>query len=161
MAPESSAAAPRLLIFDHDGVLVDSLPLWREFYNRLRRGVGLKDLSPAEERLVFPETLERGIALVIPPESLGAALSLVETMPWEELLAFLRPMPGVNRLLAFLRARGVLLAVDTNSGPELHAIHARLGWAESFDLVVTTREVRRAKPHPRGPANPGALGWRR
>ena len=142
----------RALIFDMDGLLVDSEPVAEAALGRFLRSHG-HDLRPG----TMERTLGRRLpeAMVVIAEDYGLALPLAElTRTYDELrLAALRgnlePMPGAAALLTFARSAGLRLALATSS----LRTHADLSLAETrlaglFDAEATGEEVERGKPEP-------------
>ncbi len=150
---DDGARAPiRALIFDMDGLLVDSEPVAEAALGRFLRSHG-HDLRPG----TMERTLGRRLpeAMVVIAEDYGLALPLDElTRTYDELrLAALRgnlePMPGAAALLTFARSAGLRLALATSS----LRTHADLSLAETrlaglFDAEATGEEVERGKPEP-------------
>ena len=151
-ASDVDAAPVRALIFDMDGLLIDSEPIAEAALAQFLRGHGHE---------LRPETLTRTLgrrlpdAMVVIAESYGLKLPLAElTRTYDELrLAALRghlqPMPGAAALLTFARAAGLRLALATSS----LRTHADLSLAETrlaglFDAEATGDEVERGKPQP-------------
>ena len=144
--------ARRLVIFDHDGLMVNTedvvyaalVELFGEYGCAFPWEYYITSLGmPVAEALAMylrdlPLTLTLEELAVVRDERVGA---LIETD--------LRPMPGLVPLLAALRARGDLLAVAT-SGTRAHisASLARFGLTHYFDAVVCIDDVARGKPHP-------------
>jgi HAD superfamily hydrolase (TIGR01509 family) len=142
------------VIFDMDGVLVDSEPLYdlatTEFLRR--RGVA------ADPR--FYDTL-RGLGLLEVWAALADRYRLsqsVEDLAVEatrDLDRFfgdrgrLEPMPGARELVMELAMAGSALAVASSSpGRRVADLLGRLGLARWFAVVVSGDEVRRGKPDP-------------
>ncbi len=142
----------RAVLFDCDGVLADSEGLvnaivaeeltargWRMDAERAREeflGLALPDMRPRIARRTGP----------LPP-GWGAALSARIS---RELEARLDPIPGAPEAVARLSARGVPLAVCSNSGrAELHMKLRVLGLAGHFaGRVFSFEDVARPKPAP-------------
>ena len=151
--PTTSDAAPILaLIFDMDGLLVDSEPLAAAALARFLRQHGHEPRPGMVE-----QTLGRRLpeAMAIIAEAYELSLPIPElTRTYDELrLAALRgnlrPMPGAAALLTFARAAGLQLALATSS----LRTHADLSLAETklaglFDAEATGDEVVRGKPEP-------------
>jgi len=141
---------PAAVIFDCDGVLIDSWEATCYFYNRIRSSVGLGPMSSEEEAFVFTSTIPQGIRHIIPEalrESARAAWTAVEPA---ELVARIQPQPGILPLLARLKEKGILIGVHTNGGSEAYPILDGLKLRPYFDAVVTADEVTRPKPSPEG-----------
>lgn len=148
----TSTPARRLVIFDHDGLMVNTedvvyaalVQLFGEYGNAFPWEYYVTSLGmPVAEALAM---YLRDLRLQMTIEELTAlrterVRALIETD--------LRPMPGLVPLLDALRARGDLLAVAT-SGTRTHIDTnlARFGLTGYFDAVVCIDDVARGKPHP-------------
>jgi HAD superfamily hydrolase (TIGR01509 family) len=140
---------PRPVIFDLDGVLVDSEPL----YERAFRAY-LDSCGQSEDAALFSVTLGRrrmdflgelAAHLGHDEGDLARGLDAAEA-GFERLV---EPMPGGADAVVALRADGRPLALATSSGAEFAAkILLRLGIREHFDAVITGEEVERGKPDP-------------
>lgn len=139
------------VIFDLDGVLVDA--------ERVHRVASRKLVAPAvltdEEYAAFIGTsieafavwLRERYALAESPEAIAARY---DTLVSAELAAQRLPaFDGAHELIARLRARGLPLAVASQSLPRwVELTLASAGLAGAFDLVVAADAVARAKPAP-------------
>jgi HAD superfamily hydrolase (TIGR01509 family) len=142
------------VVFDMDGVLVDSEPLYdlatTEFLRR--RGV---EADPAHfdtlRGLALPEVwraLADRYRLAEAPEKLAEASSRDLDRFFAE-RGRLEPIAGVRELVAALKQAGSALAVASSSPCRRVAdLLGRLGLARSFAVVVSGDEVRRGKPDP-------------
>lgn len=138
----------RAVLFDFDGTLTPSLPLWVEGYRiALTGGFGL-ELSDDEiiERCFFRDWVDvagdLGIASV-DELRLRVQLGVHEAFLEAQLFPLARP------LLEHCRSHGLQTALVTSSpraivGP----VAARLGLHELFDFVVSGDDVQNYKPHP-------------
>lgn len=147
-----SGALVRAVIFDLDGLLVDSEPVqiaaWEDFLAEYGHS-----LDPALLGQMFGLRLLDSARLV--RDRLGLPLTVEEVMERRDALFFaalpgrLHPMPGARELVAALRARGVPLALAT-SGHRRYAdvALAELGIEGAFDVEVTGEEVAAGKPAP-------------
>jgi len=124
--------ALKLVIFDLDGTLLAS-PL---DFNAIRAEIGLPEGRPILEALedLSPSERARAETIINRHETEAARAS--------------RLMPGAADLLAWLRTRGLKVALLTrNSRSSVEAAARRHGLA--FDAAVT-REDHEPKPSPRG-----------
>ncbi len=153
MSPASQARRTiKALIFDMDGLLIDSEPIAERALEQFLRLHG-QELRPG----LMESTLGRRLpeAMVVIAETYGLTVPLDEmTRTYDQLrLAALRgnlePMPGAASLVAFGREAGLRLALATSS----RRSHADLSLAETalaglFDAEATGDEVEHGKPAP-------------
>ncbi len=140
------------VVFDLDGLMVDSEPLaeqaWRRVLSRYGHELDAETISSMVGR-----RLTDSARLV--KERYGLATSVEEvasekSQEFTGLLAGnLRPMPGLSELLAAIDRRGLIRAVATSSGTRYAQIALReIGAADGFAAVVTGDDVPRGKPAP-------------
>ncbi len=149
----AGATAPiRGLIFDMDGLLVDSEPLVELALVRFLEAHG-HPLRPETMGSLLGRRMPDAVAVLA--ESYGLNAPLPELLAtWDELRLAglrgnLRPMPGAAALIAFGREAGLKLGLATSSLRR----HADLSLAETalaglFDAEATGEEVERGKPEP-------------
>lgn len=154
--PEAASAHPRrrllAVVFDMDGVLLDSEPLHHLVVNELLAEHGVH-VSDAQYRAYLGTTVEDTWADLIQRFSLPGTVADYRGRYDAAILEAYRrhavPAPGAVELVQGLRARGVKLAVASSSRTAwVETALARLGLAAAFDAVVTGDMVRRGKPDP-------------
>lgn len=140
-------------IFDMDGVLIDSEPLWRRAEREVFAAVGL-ELSEAEcERTmglrsdeVIRYWFERAPWAGATPEQIDDRLTLRMI---ELINARGEPVPGALQAIATARGVGLRLALATSSRPELiGAVLERLRLAGAFEVTRSAVDEAQGKPHP-------------
>ena len=57
------------VIFDFDGVVVDSRSAWRIYFDRLRAELGLGPMSDADLEFMFIHTTREAVERLFPPTS--------------------------------------------------------------------------------------------
>jgi AHBA synthesis associated protein len=144
-APEDELAA---VVFDLDGVLIDSEALMRFAFEVSYRELGLPGAPPIEAYLEhmgesFPRIMDR----------LGLPDALWE--PYRDVCRrhpeLVQVFPETRPLLALARSLGLRLSILTGKDQERtrHTLD-RFGLAEYFDVVLASDQLRHPKPHPEG-----------
>lgn len=141
----------RAVVFDMDGLLLDSERAWEAAERRLMARHGM-DLTEADRLASLGRSVDDvigwyGARLGVRPERLAELRDELMALVREE-YADIEPMPGARELVDSLRGR-VPLAVASNTDRALvdHTL-AATGFAEAMDVVVTVDDVANAKPAP-------------
>ena len=138
------------VVFDCDGVLIDSRMANMAYYNRIREIGGLGPMSLEEEDYAHMHSVRETLARIFPREMHGRLGEFAETVDYErEILPMVRPEPGLHACLDTLRAHGLRLAIFTNRGRGMGAVLDSFKLRPYFDLVMTVADVK-AKPAPDG-----------
>jgi len=146
------AARFTAVIFDMDGVLVDSEPLGFEAMRRVMAGQGVHYTEADNNEFLGCTTLEECRTLRV-RHGLDADPQAL-TREYVDLLVELirqkpRPMPGVPAVLAEMGAAGYRMALASSADPVVIAENVRaLGLARFFEAIVSGTEVARGKPAP-------------
>ena len=140
------------VIFDMDGVLIDSEPLWRRAEQSVFRAHGVPlDAPMCHETLgLRPDEVVRTWYKRFP---WSADLASVERQLMDEVEALVvaegQAKPGVMDAIAFLRRRGLPVALASSSPYRLIvAACEKLGLGEVFSVIHSAEEERLGKPHP-------------
>jgi HAD superfamily hydrolase (TIGR01509 family) len=139
------------VIFDLDGVLLDSEHVWDEVREQLARERGGRWHEQAQREMMGMSSLEWSrymhdeIGLPDPPEEISAeVVRRLEALYREHLPA----MPGAREAVGRLAAHWPL-GVASSSNRELIVLALELlGVADRFQAVVSSEEVARGKPSP-------------
>jgi HAD superfamily hydrolase (TIGR01509 family) len=139
------------VIFDMDGVLVDSEPLQEEVlgeFLRLRRRSMTRDDYAATIGLSHQAFWATTIDLLGLDETIENCIRDHEALLLPR-LSGLSATPGARELVTGLAARGVPLAVASSSfRPVVDATLRAIGLIDEFGAVVSGEEVRNGKPDP-------------
>ena len=142
--------ADRGVIFDMDGVLVDSYRAHFESWRRLARAHGLS-ITQQQFAATFGRTSREIIETMwkVGEQETAAWDAEKEALYREIILADFPEMDGAGDLLAALAEAGFKLAVGSSGPPEnVEAVMKRLPNAEMIDATVNGMEVTHGKPHP-------------
>lgn len=143
--------APQAILFDMDGLLVDSEPVWGLAEQRLMLAWGAPwtdaDMHACRGTGI-PETARRMAARAGRPfDAERDPAALVDA--FLELVPTIADQPGAQELVAFAREAGLRLAVASSSPRRVvsRVLEARKLWS-SFEVIVTGDDVVRKKPDP-------------
>jgi pseudouridine-5'-monophosphatase len=141
------------VIFDLDGVLLDTEPLYTEATRRIVEPYGKVFDWSVKGEMMGRGSLESARYLIAALElPLSPEAYLAQRKPiLEELFAEAAELPGAQALVRALHAHGIPMALATSSERSLCALKiARHGWFSSFQAVVCGDDpsVARLKPAP-------------
>jgi len=140
-------------VFDMDGLLIDSEPLWRRAEQAAfaRVGIELTDemcretMGLRSDEVVALWHRRRPWSGVSPDEVLddleGRVAALIRSQG--------RALPGVRRTIDELQSAGMRMALATSSAPHLiRTVLSTLGLVDAFDTVCSAADEERGKPDP-------------
>ncbi len=141
------------VMFDMDGLLVDTEPAWYEVECAVMARLG-GPWTPADQEALLGGSMERTVAYLLARAERPAPAALV--VRWlvegmcDQLRAGIPVRPGAGELLSDLHTAGVPTTLVSSSYRTLvDAVLDELG-PHRFAASVAGDEVRRPKPHPEG-----------
>lgn len=144
--------APVAVVFDNDGLLLDTEPCWTAAQAALFRAHGQEFTLAAKHALVgtSPVTAAPILARLLGQPDAGQKLSAdMYTRALAEISAGAEPRPGALELVARLRAAEMPIAVASNA-PRAHLLAGlrRVGLRHAFEVILGVDDVPRPKPAP-------------
>jgi HAD superfamily hydrolase (TIGR01509 family) len=141
-----------LAIFDHDGVLVDSLEPHSQAWFELGRRTGL-NFTPELIHETFgwtnPSIFRRLLGDTISDQEIKRYSDLKEVCYRDIARGKIELMEGVRAVLDALTARGVKLAIGSSSVlPNLELTVSECGLAGRFAAIASLEDITRGKPDP-------------
>lgn len=143
---------PQAIIFDMDGLLVDSEPVWRHAETELLKAHGRAynwDIHQHYIGLRMKEFLSRMIADYQLPDSYDALRpELIQRMsrlvPAEAIVR-----PGVHELLVYIKEHNIPRAIASSSALAIiDAVVESKGWSDIFTVRCSGDDVEHGKPFP-------------
>lgn len=140
------------IIFDVDGVILDSMPNWEEIGDKYLKSLGKKG-KPGLRQILFPMSLEQAADYLIREYELPKTSLQVVAEVNEMIKKFyadeVELKPGVKAYLDCFRRAGVPLVIATSSGKEnVTAALNRLLILDDFQAILTCSEVGKGKDSP-------------
>jgi HAD superfamily hydrolase (TIGR01509 family) len=143
---------PPAVVFDNDGLLLDTEPCWTAAQEALFRSHGRVFDLAAKRALVGTSPRTAAPILEALLAALGAGRQLSDEMyalALTEISEGASPRPGATELVARLRSASVPLAVASNA-PRRHLLAGlrRVGLEDTFGVVLGVDDVANPKPAP-------------
>ncbi len=139
------------ILWDNDGVLVDTECLFFESTRRTLATIGIQlsseqflDLSMRQGRSAFDLAIERGWR----KEQLAKLKRERDLLYSEMLRNQTRVLPGVAETLKALHGRMRMAVVTSSQRQHFDAIHADIGLTRYFEFVLAREDYRNSKPSP-------------
>lgn len=140
------------VIFDCDGVIVDSRESNNAFYNRVLEYFNLPPMTPEQEKFCFMATAMQALLHIVPPHlhnQINYVTSNVVNYH-RDIMPMLRLQPGFVDFIDYLRDKQVRMAVHTNRRLEgIQTVLDIFGLPSYFDPVVAA-DTAAPKPSPEG-----------
>jgi len=139
------------VVFDLDGVLIDSEPVWEAVRRRVVEEAGGHWTPDAQERLMGMSTqewaryLSRDLGVGLPPEEVA---ELVVDRVAAAYAAEVPILPSATRVVRSLAAEWPLGLASSSPRRLIDIFLAVSGLGPLFDVAVSTEELPRGKPAP-------------
>ncbi|MFA5505956.1 MAG: hexitol phosphatase HxpB [Vulcanimicrobiota bacterium] len=136
------------VLFDMDGVLLDSEPFWRQAEIEVFGALG-KELTEEDCMETMGIRIDEVVAYRVPDADQAAVVEEILDRMVELVGEHGELLPGVRETLDGLSEWGVPLGLATSSNYRLlHATLKSLSLADTFQIVHSAEEEEYGKPHP-------------
>jgi sugar-phosphatase len=142
----------KAVIFDMDGLLVDSEPCWRRAEMECFARVGIP-LTEADCRETMGYRLSEVVELWYHrkpwtgPSLLEMERSIIDRVT-EYILTYAEPLPGVLSAIELCRSRGRIAVASSSPMVLIEAVVKRFGLEGVFDVLHSAQHEAYGKPHP-------------
>jgi len=139
----------KLVVFDCDGVMFDSLEANRHYYNHILATFGHPPMDQEELHYVHIHHVMDSVRHIFRnyPEDYPKADQYRQGLDYTPYLKHMRMEPDLPEFLDFLRPR-YHTAISTNRSTTMADVLRIFKLGNSFDKVVTALDVKNPKPHP-------------
>jgi len=138
----------KVVIFDCDGVMFDTVKANTAYYNSILRHFNRPDMTPEQFAYSHMHTADDAMAYLFDDEKMfEAAQTYRKSMSYLPFLKYMEIEPYLKPLLKRLRPK-YKTAVATNRTDTMKRVLIEHKLKDYFDLVVSALDVKHPKPHP-------------
>jgi mannitol-1-/sugar-/sorbitol-6-/2-deoxyglucose-6-phosphatase len=141
------------VIFDMDGLLIDSEPCWQEGGMETLRQFNVT-LTPIQYHyttgLRAPEWFDYWFGYFgIDKSTIPAAIAALHATVFEKIRTQAQPLPGVHQVLNLFRSKNFRIGLATSSPLALaNIVTDKLRIDDYFDTITSAEDLPYGKPHP-------------
>ncbi len=138
----------KAILFDLDGVLVDSLSAWHATFNNIRKKDGKEAIPTKLFRKNFGSPIERDIKLYF-PEKTVYELNRLKDIYFSKNIHLVNLFSHSIHALKKVKGMSIKTGLISNStGIIVKSIIKQFKLGRFFDVIITSQEVKRGKPAP-------------
>jgi phosphoglycolate phosphatase len=138
----------RVVAFDCDGVMFDTLLANKAYYNSLLRNFGMPDMRAEQIDYIMMHAVNQSVSYLFEEkERLEAVHAYRKEMGYLPFIKLMEMEPGLKPLIKKLKPR-FKTAVATNRSDTIGKVISEYGLDACFDVVVSSLDVKKPKPDP-------------
>lgn len=143
----------KAVIFDMDGLLIDSEPLWRQAHRKIYTKLGIEFTDEYHLAVLGLRTKEAVEYVYHQHPWKGPSQDEVEALIIDEVVRLVKregtPKPGVHQALAVCKKAGLPVAIASSSTTDIiDAVVDTLEIREHFEYIYSAQFEQYGKPHP-------------
>ena len=143
----------KVAIFDMDGLLIDSEPLWQRVHRQVFKKAGV-NITTRHDQMMLGHRTNEAVEIIYRDQPWeGMALQEVEAMITREIIVAIKKdgvlKPGVHEALSVCKNADLRVAIASSSPPEvIAAVVDTLEIREHFEHIYSAQFEELGKPHP-------------
>lgn len=138
----------KAILFDLDGVLVDSFPAWFCLFNDALEHFGFNRISKQIFQRHWGQSTEEDVRIFMPGKTVSEVRDYFLTN-FSNYLSSLKINPLAQKILSFIEQQNLKLACVTNSHRDIaQQILTRHHLDTFFQIIITADDVKKPKPAP-------------
>lgn len=138
------------IIFDCDGVLIDSLGANTWYYNTFREHFGLPPMDEELRDYTHSHNIWESISRLVPEDRFEEGWQYKLDFDYRRVLPHIIMESGLREVLNWMRCSGLRMGINTSRTDTLDLVLERFELTEYFYPAITSYKVSRPKPHPEG-----------
>jgi phosphoglycolate phosphatase len=139
---------PEVIIYDCDGVLVDSRKSNEAFFNFVLREFDIPPLTTEQLNVIYSWSARNAIDFLIPSKTLRQEVkAYMKAVDNSRFIPLMSVEPHIKDVIANLR-KEYKFAVATNRGKSVSIVLEIFGMEGLFDITISSMDVEEPKPHP-------------
>lgn len=136
------------VIFDLDGVLIDSYNAWRKLLNYALKNFGKKKISEKEFQKLWGQGMEKDIEILLPELTISQLQKFYEEN-FQKFSKYIRIFPQTEQVLKKLKNMGLKIAIASNSAPRILSFCIKEAGIENYlDYYLGASDSLKGKPEP-------------
>ena len=136
----------KAILFDLDGVLMDSIDAWHRTYNGIIEHFNSKPISKKEFKEIFGNAIEKNVKMIADIPAKEANMLAVKY--FKKNINYVKIFPETKSVLKKL-SKKIKIALITNTPRKiLKSVIRHYKIAKYFNVIVTIDDVKRGKPAP-------------
>jgi len=146
---ETKQGPVKIIIFDCDGVMFDTINSNKAYYNDILHNFAFPDLTDDQFKYVHSHTCEESLAFLFNKSGLlPHAIAYHNQINYTKYIDHMVIEPDLKPLLIYLEKNQIKRAIATNRTDTMPLVMKTFGLNPYFDVVITALDTKNPKPAP-------------